>query len=386
MGAGTPPLPQSAAARNASQITLLVPLTGGYAELGQALLHAAQLALPEGTMPALRARDTGGTPDGAATAAREAVADGTGLILGPLTSAETAAVAPIAREAGVAVLAFTNDPGQAQPGVWALGITPAQQVRRLMTAAQAQGKGHAAALLPDSDLGRVMSAALIQSAAALNLPAPDIHLHAAGMAAINDAVRDMSGYASRRGPIDAQIRAARARATPESRKEAQELAKSAIPPPPFDTLLLAETGEALTEIAAVLPYYDIDHGAVQVMGPAQWGNPASLSGNVPGAWYAAPDPAMRAALDQAYSDKFGSHPSPIADLAFDAASVARIVAGQGGFSIAALTQKAGFAGVDGWFTLLPDGEVTRALAVFRVERGGPTMVEPAPAQLGGAGG
>ena len=39
---------------------------------------------------------------------------------------------------------------------------------------------------------------------------------------------------------------------------------------------------------------------------------------------------------------------------------------------------AGFVGVDGWFALLSDGQVRRALAVFSIERGGPQMVEPAP--------
>ncbi len=370
------PLPTPS--RQSDRVAILLPLSGGFAELGQAMLRAAQLALPEGQAPALDVRDTGGTPDGAASAARTAIADGAALILGPLTSAETAAVAPVARDAGVAVLAFTNDPSQAQPGVWPLGISPGQQVRRLMVAAQAQGKTRAAALLPDTDLGRFMGDALQQSAASLGLPAPEVRLHAPGMGAIASAVRDLSAYGSRRGPIDAQIKAARALATPEGRKRAQELARSPIPSPPFDVLLLADIGEPLSEIAAVLPYYDIDRGAVQVLGPAQWSAGGSGSGNMPGAWYAAPDPASRAGMDQDYTGKYGARPPAIADIAFDAAAYARALAGQGGFSIGSLTQRGGFAGVDGWFVLLPDGEVRRSLAVFRIERGGPTMVEPAP--------
>ena len=112
------------------------------------MLHAAQLAFDSPGASSLDAKDTGGTPDGAAAAAHSAIADGVGLILGPLTSAATAAVAPIARASGVAVLAFTNDQAQAQPGVWTLGITPGQQVRRLVAAAAGQGKSQFAALLP----------------------------------------------------------------------------------------------------------------------------------------------------------------------------------------------------------------------------------------------
>src|SRR5690349_19256764 len=124
-GAGGP----RAAGAGGARVAILLPLSGPRAEIGQALLKAAQLALEPPGSPQIDARDTGGTPDGAAKAANEAIAGGAGLILGPLTSAETAPVASVARGAGVPVLAFTNDAAQAQPGVWTLGITPTQQVR-----------------------------------------------------------------------------------------------------------------------------------------------------------------------------------------------------------------------------------------------------------------
>lgn len=358
------------------RVAILLPLSGARAELGQTLLRAAQLAL-DGSGTPLDSKDTGGTPDGAASAAQAAIAGGAGLILGPLTSAETAAVAPIARNANVAMLAFTNDPSQAQPGVWTLGITPGQQVRRLVAAAQAQGKSQIAAMLPDNDFGHAMGQALSQAATSSGLPAPDVRFYSGGMRGINAAARDLSGYASRRGPIDAQIRAARAEGTPEGRRRAQELAKSSVGAAPFNTLLLADTGEALAEIAAVLPYYDIDRSSVQIIGPALWASSSSGSGQFPGAWYAAPDPAARSGFEQAYSAKYGAPPSPLADLAYDAASIARVL-GRSGFSIGALTQPAGFVGADGWFALLSDGQVRRALAVFAIERGGSQMVEPAP--------
>jgi ABC-type branched-subunit amino acid transport system substrate-binding protein len=378
-GYGGAPVPLGGARLGApgQRVAILLPLTGARADIGQSMLHAAQLALDGPDAPPLDAKDTGGTPDGAAAAAQAAITAGAGLILGPLTSSETAAVAPIARAANVAVLAFTNDPSQAQPGVWTLGITPGQQVRRLVAAAQGQGKSQFAALLPDNDFGHAMGQALNQATASNAAAPPNVRFYSPGMSAINAATRDVSGYASRRGPIDAQMRAARAQGTPEGRHQAQELAKSSIPPPSFNTLLLADTGEALAEIASVLPYYDVDRSAVQIIGPALWASSSSGSGQFRGAWYAAPDPAARSNFEQAYTAKFGSAPSPIADLAYDAASIARAVGGRG-YSVAALTQPSGFIGADGWFALLADGQVRRALAVYAVERGGPQMVEPAP--------
>jgi len=364
------------------RVAILLPLTGPRADIGQAMLQAAELALPQPGSPPLDPRDTGGTPAGAAAAARSAIQEGAGLLLGPLTSAETAAVAPVAQAAGVVVLAFTNDPAQAQPGVWTLGITPGQQVRRLVAAAQGQGHSQFAALLPDSDFGRAMGSALTQAAASAGLPSPVVRFHAPGMAAINVAARDLSGYSTRRGPIEAKIKAARALGTSEGRREAQDLARTPIPPAPFDTLLLADIKDDLAEIAAVLPYYDIDKSAVQIIGPALWASPASGSDSVHGAWYAAPDPNARSSFEQGYTARYNAPPPPIADLAFDAGSIARVLAGQGGYSVAALTQPGGFTGVDGWLGLLPDGQARRGLAVFRVERGGPQMIEPAPQEGG----
>lgn len=374
----TQPSAPAMAQRMGGGVAVLLPLSGPLANVGEPMLRAARLALPEGGAPAMTAKDTGGTPDNAAAAARDAIAQGAGMILGPLTSAETAAVAPVARSAGVPVLAFTNAASQAQPGVWTLGITPAQQVRRLVSAAQAQGKSAFAALLPETEFGQSLGQALEQACAEAGLAAPNIRYHGAGMQAITAAARDISGYANRRGPLDARIRAARAEGTAEGRRQAADLMRASVPPPPFDALLLGAVGEDLQIIAAMLPYFDVEAPAVQFLGPSLWASSASRAGVMQGALFAAPDTAARAPLEAAYAGQHGSPPPPLADLAFDAASIARVLAGRGGYSTAALTQAAGFAGVDGWLVLLPDGRVRRGLAVYRIERGGPAMVEPAP--------
>jgi len=360
------------------RVAILAPLSGPRAEIGQALVRAAQVALDTPGAPTLDEKDTGGTPQGAAEAARAAIAAGAGVILGPLTSAETAAIAPIARQAGVAVLAFTNDAAQAGSGVWPLGVTPAQQVRRMAGALQAQGKTKLAGLLPENDFGRAMADGLAQSATALGLPPPSLHFYPAGAAinVLNPLIREMSGYASRRGPLDAQIRAARATGTAEGRRHAATLARQPIPPAPFDALLLAETGEDLEAITALVAYYDIDQSAVRVLGPSLWAAPNSGAARLPGAWYAAPDPAARAAFEQAYTTKFSAPPPAIADIAFDAASIARA----GGF-----TRPEGFSGASGLLALQPDGRTRRGLAIFEIQRGGPQMVEPAPASLSAPG-
>ncbi len=368
--------PAAAAGR---RVAILAPTTGPNAERGDALVKAAQLAMVDSP---LDVRDTGGTAAGAAAAAAAAIAAGAGVLIGPLTGAETQAVAPVARAAHVPVLAFTNDSAVGGNGVWALGITPVQQVRRLVAASVAQGKGRFAAVLPDTGFGHSMGNALGQATAAAGVAAPDIRFHGEGTAAIQAAMREVSGYATRRGPLDAQLRDARAR---HDAAAVAELKSRGVGEPPFDTLLLADTGDRLALLVTFLPYYDIDPSSVRLLGPSLWATPALRGGaNVGGAWYAAPDPAARAGFDSAYTARYGSPAPGLADLAYDAASIARLGIADG-FAPGTLERPDGYAGVDGLLALQPDGTVRRALAVYQV--GGDTAqpIQPAPGNLSDPG-
>ena len=388
-----------------SRIAILLPLSGPHADIGQSMLRAAQLALgtppvptaatptpsagsasgsggtaqPPPGIPVLDVCDTAGTPEGAASAARLAIAKGATLILGPLTSAETASVAPVAHAARVSVLAFTNDATRARPGVWTLGITPLQQVRRLVEAARDEGKSRIAALLPPTDFGREMSAALQQTTTELSLPRPVIRYAQDQVAAIT-AVRELTNWDNWGGQINADVQTLREPDDPTTRQNTSDLAKTR--PLPFDVLLLADTGQQLAELSSILSTRGVTPSSVRIVGPALWASHASGSARLQGAWYAAPDPSARAPFDQSYRSRYGIPAPPIADLAFDAASIGRVLAGSGGFSQANLLQKTGFSGADGLFLLEPDGQVRRSLAVFRIQSGPPLAVAGAPALIG----
>lgn len=391
-GFGRPaPLTSTQAAPPAGQpapgnrVALLLPLSGSNAELGQAMLRAAQLSLAQAGAPPFEQYDTAGTPDAAAAAARTALEAGAGIIVGPLTAPETAAVAPLARAAGVPVLAFTSDATQAQPGVWTLGVTPAQQVRRLVLAVQAEGKQRVAAVVPDNSFGNALADGLGATTATAGLPPPRIHRYAGGFTNLSNALKEAADYGSRRGAIEARQRAARARTDADGRREANEIGQETPPPPPFDALLLGAAGEQLNQAAPLLTAYDIGPAQVRIMGPALWARQTGQLGALSGAWYAAPDPAARAGFEQQYAAKHGAPPRELASLAFDAAGIARAAAGGAGFAAGALVRPEGFVGADGLLALLPDGQVRRGLAIFEIDRGGSHIVQPAPQTLSAPG-
>lgn len=342
------PTGKPGSALEAGRVAILLPLSGRLADVGRPMLRAAELSLGQPGAPALDVKDTGGTAEGAAQAARDAIAGGARMLLGPLTSAETALVAPVAKGAGVPVLAFTNDQGQAQPGVWTLGITPAQQINRLLAAVRDAGREPVAALLPDTEFGKAMADGLVRATSEAGLPPPFVRMHGTGRDAIDAAVADLA-----------------ATAAPDQ-------------PPPFGSILLGATGNDLKVFAKAFSDHRIDRSKVQILGPALWVEPGSGSAALTGAWFAMPDPAARGDMSANYQTRYKEPPPPRADLAHDAASIARVLASRGAMNAAGLTQPLGFTGVDGWLALLPDGRVRRGLAVFRVDRQQPARIGAAP--------
>ena len=358
-------------------IALLAPMTGKDAAVGPALVDATRLGLGTGPVPPVAIFDTGSTPAGAASGARQAMTQGAGVILGPLTDAETSAVSPFTTAAHVDVLAFTSDNTVAKPGLWTLGITPVEQVKALLRVARASGHGEVAGLLPLTPQGEAMAQAL----RTLEPTAP-IEFYG-DSPAMKAAARILSDYADRRGPIDARIKVLQAEHTAEASAEASRIARQPVPPPPFNALLIAETGAALSDLANLLMFYDVAPGPVLILGPSLWAeDPASVAAaGLSGALYAAPDPVAAADFTWRYELQFGSRPPVQASLAFDAGAIARSATETGVLDLGALTVPSGFGGADGVLALQPDGSVRRGLAVFRVQLDGAQIVRPAPAAL-----
>ncbi len=122
-------------------MALLLPLSGANADLGKSMLDAAQLALftMGGEHLTLVPRDTGGTPDGAAKAARSAVDEKVGLILGPLLAAEVEAVKPIAASADINVIAFSTATQLAGGHIFLMGFLPHDEAVREVDFAHEKG-------------------------------------------------------------------------------------------------------------------------------------------------------------------------------------------------------------------------------------------------------
>ena len=343
------------AAAGGVRAALLVPLSGPGAEAGRALERAAELALFDRGDPAfvLMPKDTRGVPAGAEEAMREALADGADIVLGPLFGESARRAAPIARAAGVPVLAFTNDRRAAASGAYAMGFTPGAQVARAVAWARGQGSVRFAVLAPAGAYGDAVTRALDSAAR--------------GGAVVTAAARydPAAGVSGGAAPaLDALVAARRD------------------PARGFDALLIAAAGESLRILGPELAGRGIHPSEALFLGTAQWKDRALLGEpTLHGAVFAAPEdgPAFRA-FSERYRAAFGAEPTRLAALGYDAAALASALAGRPDIETA-LADPSGFAGAGGVFRFAPDRVAERALALYRLAREEFELIEPAPADF-----
>jgi branched-chain amino acid transport system substrate-binding protein len=341
-----------------AKIALLVPLSsqGAPGVIARNLKQAAELAMFERETRAVEliVKDDKGTPDGAKAAVEDALKHGATLILGPLYAKSVAAVAPVARKAGVPVVAFSTDRQVAGNGVYLMSFQPAPEVERIVAFAAKSGKLRYAALIPGDDFGKLVEPVFRDAVARAGGSIVALETYPANANALLTPLRTISA------------------AILQAEKEGA----------PIDALFLPGGQEYLELLGRLLPIAKIDVRKVKVIGTGGMDYPnAGRDASLVSAWYPGPDPRGWSEFAQKYAKTYQGAPPRIAGFAHDAVSMAIALAGDSsgqGFGAAALTRANGFTGIDGAYRLLADGTTDRALAILEVQKFGPTVIEPAP--------
>ncbi|MGI8724153.1 MAG: penicillin-binding protein activator [Methyloceanibacter sp.] len=360
-GGQGPSGPGFGAGAGSVKVALLLPISAGGSTPGiaKALKQAGELALFDFDNPnvVLVPKDTGGTPEGARMAAESAVQDGAELIIGPLFAQEVNAVAPIARQAGIPVVAFSSDENVAGNGVYLLSFVAGRDVQRIVSFALSRGKRNFAVLVPQSPYGRLAETAFARAVSA-----------GGGTASVR-AVFPPGDANGMLGPV---------RQIANAVKGGQQV----------DALFLPAGREELPSLAPLLASSGLSSAQLQFLGTGQWDFPnIGTEKALIGGWYPAPDPKGWAGFSQRYAKTYGGPPPRIASLAYDAVSLAVSLSqnpqGQR-YNSSTLSRASGFQGVDGLFRLLPGGTSERGLAILEVREYGPQVIDPAPSSFSNA--
>ncbi len=342
-------LPNLAPGVTPVRVGIILPFSSGTPAtrtLAAAMLKSAELALfDSGNRNLLLMTADEGSPDQAAAAAQKLLGQGAEIIVGPLFGPSVARVAPIARDRGVPVLAFSTERSVAGNGVYLLSFLPQNEVRRVVAYANAQGHHNFAAMVPQTPYGDVVASAFSDAVKGAGATSVDIEHFAPNSSAV------MAPSAA--------------------------IAKSGA-----DAVLIAQGGSVLRAIAPSLAFNGLDPAKVQLLGTGLWDDPAiTREQTLNGGWFAAPEPDADGAFVEKYKAVYGASPPQLASLAYDAVSLVSLLS-RGEpyhrFTQAALMDPNGFSGVDGIFRFNTDGTSERGLAILEVEPDGFHVVNPAP--------
>jgi branched-chain amino acid transport system substrate-binding protein len=370
-----------------NRVGILVPLSGPAQALGEDMLKAAEMALFDvGTNDlVLLPRDTGGTAVGARDAAQQVIDDGARLIIGPLFSQAVTGVRPVAQQARVPVLAFSNVAAVAAENIYLLGFRPEEQVARVVRYALAQeGIVRIAGLAPDDAYGAAALQALRQAVVEMGGEIGPTLFYPPDLSDPSPVVREVAAYDERRAALEAERAKLEGRDDEASRRALERMAQlDTFGPPPFDAILIADGGDRLRSVASLLTFYDVDPGTVRFLGTMRWqDDPRVLAESaLQGGWFAGPSPTRMAAFERRFENAFGTRPQTLAALAYDATALAVVVARELGdeeYQAATLVNPQGFAGASGLFRLRPDGLAEHGLAVLEISGGNVRVLEPPP--------
>lgn len=347
-----PQVPQISA--TGPKVALVLPLTGhGETQrIGMAMKQAAELALfDSGGNPGitLLTKDTGGTPQGAAAAAQAALSEGAEIILGPLLANEVRAVSAAAQARNVPVVAFSTATSVAGSGTYLLSFQPEEEVTSVVRYASEEGLRNIAALVPQSQFGAAVERALGASS----------KLYGASMVAVERHSGSAPDFDAAARSLVAAVNAGNVQA-----------------------VLIPEGGERLRQIGAALQRAGFEPGRVKLLGTGQWDDPqTALIPIAVGGSYPGVPPELIRRFEERYRQAYGATPPRLASLAYDAVSLAIILARDPAgarFSASKITNSEGFQGINGLFRFRPDGSSERGLAILQVDPTGASIVEPAP--------
>lgn len=343
-----PVVVEEAAEDEVAKIALLLPLSGQNAEVGKALFDSALLAvydLPSENIEILPF-DTGSDDKGAVEAAKKALSENVKLFLGPLTSSQTRAIAPLAREKNVNVISFSNDSSLAKEGVFIIGFTPEEQVRRVVRFAASKGLLNFSSFAPDNDFGRLTTEELKTTVLENSGRIENNFFYSAGSGKV-----DLSSVTT---------------AVTET----------------VDAVFIPEGGKRLLAIDKILDSKSETLSRVKLLGTGQWENNSIFEARkLSGAWFASSSLEGRKNFESYFKNIYKYDAPRITSLSYDSVALAIFLAGvgeQGDFSRASITNPRGFSAVNGIFRFREDGVSERALSIIQVGQGRFIEIEPAP--------
>jgi len=343
--------------RRIPTVSVLLPLSGESAEVGQALQKTALLSLFEHSSTPLKLLffDTQSTAEGAVQAYNWAMAQKPNIVLGPVFSSEVAAI----KEAGVRqpLLTFTSDTTVVNSDAATLAVLVPDQLQKLVRYACQKDQLRLAVLGPENKTGEIAMNALDEAIKVC----PGMTLE---KVSLYDG--DTMNFTPAVLKILPKIYKDKGQLTEEEKILAQTPMKNRIA---FDALFVLESGVKLRQLASLLNFYDINPRQIPVYGLASVKQVQDKGVN--GIIFTDVEDVGYSKFARNYQTHFGKRPIRLTSLMYDALNMIFDRA-DADLSLDSL-RHIPYQGVDGLVSLQEDGSNRRSLQLV-TKLGGRTIL------------
>lgn len=336
-----------------ARVALLVPQTapGNGAAVAKQLRNAAELAISDlgSDVMELVIKDTGGTPNGAISAAQDAMTEGATMVLGPVFSSSVTSARSIIARTQRPLVGFSSDPTAAGPGGYLISFLPDQIVSRSVEYAISQGRRNFVAILPSGAYGILVERQL-QTSVREN----------------NGSLLAITKYEYNSDSLKAAI---------EGLIESAKFA---------DVIFIPDGGGSPLAILRMLSENDVDLTQKLILGTGQWRTSELKAPELQGGIFADMDQSRFNIFKQRYLQKYDSEPTVNAALGYDAVLlVGGLLKEKPGLQITRgeIEREQGFIGASGVFRFLSSGLNERGLAMFQIQDGEVVTIQAAPSSF-----
>ena len=339
-----------AAKKSRFKIGLLVPLTGSFSYLGNTISGGSELAFFKMRNPNIELLyfDTAGGEQ-AVNAANEAISNNVDVVIGPLFSDSVSAVKPLLKASNIPVLSFSNNIDVAEPGVWVLGYLPEQQISQLVDFAVARGKQNFGILSANSQLGKKITNAAINQLADYGLSARTVfeldNISQMEQEELLSQIKTFAKYVdTSKDPLT-------------------------LPPPAYDTVIIAGDTDFILQVAPILSYYDLGPDRALFMGIDKWNQPKMLNEpSLQNAILTLPKRPAEEKFNNVWQSEFTFESNDLAKISFDASAlvIATAVDNAPIPLVDDLATQPGFIGFSGQFKMSESGLTERVFEIMEI--------------------
>lgn len=313
------------------RVGVLLPLSGSAENVGRSIIKGMQLKLFHSGLSNVKLfpMDSKGTEEGANSAYQRLLNQGVDLIIGPLLSKNTSAIAPYAKASGRPLITFSTDTATAQEGTYILSYIPEDQAILMARYAAQSGKSRISILAPDSIYGIRMARSFEKEAQKLGLTVKPPVYFPRNAVDITKALREITEYEKaakelkdEKETLQKEYHLLKEALDDEKIKRLKELEKAeAQPIVEFDALFMPASARQMPLFAPQLAFHDINPKKVLIMGSAQWDDPQILKNKgeyLHGAVFPASAIAPKMEFEKAYTSTYLETPHPLSILGYQA--------------------------------------------------------------------